>query len=447
MSEAAVEAVAAARDQFIPVRKADLLDALVEHGLLATDAERMQFRQICGMLAAIYHYEYFDRLERLRQDYFYFDPELDPHARFDDKALEAAYADLAASLTAVLKGANFVEMSHAEIEEAHRQRRAMRVKVATSLEDFREIRFFHRGHHRETVEIRTSFGLRKESHEAIVYDDVVLFVATKPAAEIASRQERKLLARRKIRPGCVLIKYFRNIFSTDLNALFPNVRVVMTTFDTLALGVPALAGAIPILLNLASTVTVLFLVIGFYLGMVASVAHDELRGAFAAMSGLAALIGFAMRQWLRYQRQSLKYQKELTDNIYFRNVNNNAGIFDYIIGAAEDQECKEAFLAYYFLRTAQTALKKAELERRIESWLKGTFAMDVKFDVEDALGKLSRLALLPRDGERFAVPPPDETVARLQRVWSNFFQQRACAATADKEATARGAAAAATVNP
>jgi hypothetical protein len=94
---------------------------------------------------------------------------------------------------------------------------------------------------------------------------------------------------------------------------------------------------------------------GFYLGVAAAVEHDELKRAFAAMSGLAALIGFVMRQWLRYQRQSLKHQKELTDNIYFRNVNNNAGIFDYMIGAAEEQECKEAFLAYYFLRTGGPA--------------------------------------------------------------------------------------------
>ena len=55
---------------------------------------------------------------------------------------------------------------------------------------------------------------------------------------------------------------------------------------------------------------------------------------------------------MKYQRQSLKYQMELTDNIYYRNINNNAGMFDYLIGAAEEQECKEAFLAYHFLRAA-----------------------------------------------------------------------------------------------
>jgi hypothetical protein len=218
-----------------------------------------------------------------------------------------------------------------------------------------------------------------------------------------------------------LIKYFRNIPSTDLNALFPNVRVVMSVFDTLTLGLPALAGAIPILLNLASTVTVLFLVIGFYLGVAAAVEHDELKRAFAAMSGLAALIGFVMRQWLRYQRQSLKYQKELTDNIYFRNVNNNAGIFDHMIGAAEEQECKEAFLAYHFLRTGAPAPTQAELERRIEGWLQETFAVDIDFEVADALAKLDRFGLLERAGERLAAPSPDEALARLDQIWGNFF--------------------------
>ncbi len=78
------------RDQFIPVRKSDILDALVENGQLGDDTLRAQFRQVCRMLGAIYHYEYFERLEALRRDYYYFDPALDPRARFD--------ADLARAL-------------------------------------------------------------------------------------------------------------------------------------------------------------------------------------------------------------------------------------------------------------------------------------------------------------------------------------------------------------
>jgi len=225
-----------------------------------------------------------------------------------------------------------------------------------------------------------------------------------------------------MRPGSVLIKYFRNVASKDLRALFPNVRVVMSMFDMLFLSLPAFAGAIPILINLASTVVVLFLVIGFYLGVVAAVEHDQLKRAFAALSGLIALIGFVMRQWLRYQAQSLKYQKQLTDNIYYRNINNNAGIFDYMIGAAEEQDCKEAFLAYYFLSTAKTPPAKAELDGRIERWLKERFGVEVDFEVDDALAKLERLGLLRRHGDRLTVPPPEATLARLDEVWDGYFQ-------------------------
>ena len=96
--------------------------------------------------------------------------------------------------------------------------------------------------------------------------------------------------------------------------------------------------------------TVLFLVIGFYLGFfgVASTTTLDGRARSDDRAGRARRLRHAAV--MKYQRQSLIYQKQLTDNIYFRNVNNNAGIFDYIIGAAEEQECKEAFLAYYFLQ-------------------------------------------------------------------------------------------------
>ena len=184
--------------------------------------------------------------------------------------------------------------------------------------------------------------------------------------------------------------------------------------------------------------TVLFLVIGFYLGVSGAVEQDQMKTAFAAMSGLVALGGFVMRQWVKYQRQSLRYQKELADNIYFRNINNNAGIFDYIIGAAEEQECKEAFLAYYFLRTMPSPPTQTELDEHIEQWLRDTFGVDVDFEVDDALAKLDRLELLRRDGERLSVPPPESALARLDYVWDNYFQFNVDAAA--KEATATASA-------
>jgi uncharacterized protein DUF3754 len=414
------------RDQFIPVRKSDILEALVDNGLLTDDARKAQFCQVCRMLGAVYHYEYFERLEVLRKDYYYFNPELDRHARIKVENVERAYGELITSFTAVLKGANFIEVSHEEIERAHRESVLVNVNLSTPIDDFREVRFFRRGHHQETFELRKWFGLRRRQIEAVVYDDVILLVATKSEDEPNGKKKKKKKKKRatlgKIRPGAVLLKYFRNIASADLNALYPNVRVVMSLFDKLSLSVPAVVGGIPILLKLASTITVLFLVVGFYLGVSGAIHEDQMKSALAALSGLVALGGFLMQQWVKYQRQSLKYQKELTDNVYYRNINNNAGIFDYIIGAAEEQECKEAFLAYYFLSTSPSPLTQDELDRSIEKWLLEKFSIDIDFEVDDALAKLERLELLRRDGDRLSVPPPEDALARLDYHWDNYFQ-------------------------
>ena len=134
---------------------------MIAHGALASEPEREQFRQFCRLLGAIYHYEYFDQLERLRNDYFYFSPDLDDHARFDSATVERAYGDLIDALTKVLHGANFIEVPHEEIERAHREHGIVRVNIKAPLEDYREVRFFRRGHHNETVEIPKWFGFGK----------------------------------------------------------------------------------------------------------------------------------------------------------------------------------------------------------------------------------------------------------------------------------------------
>ena len=408
-------------DQFIPVRKSDILSALIEQRAFESDEDREKFRRLCDMLAAIYHYEYFQTLERLRNDYYYFSPEIAPHAALERGSLDRCYDDLVQSLDRVLKEANFIELPHEEIGDAHRRRAGHRVEVQAPLHDFRDVRFWRRGRHAEQCEVTDWFGLFRRKVEAEIYDDVVLMVAMKPRDEIGSPRELKMLQRRKIIPGSVLLKYFRNVASGDLNALFPNVRVVMSNRDRLTLGLPAIAGGIPILLKIYATITVLFLVIGFYLGTNASVEDKDIVTALAALGGLLALGGFVVQQWVKYQWKSLRYQSELADNVYYRNINNNAGIFDYLIGAAEDQECKEAFLAYYFLHTAPAPPTAAELDGRIEAWLRKTFGVETDFAVNGALGKLESLSLLRRQRERLFVSPLDGAIAQLQGLWGKFL--------------------------
>jgi hypothetical protein len=410
------------RDKFIPVRKEDLFSALVKQGDFADTAERELFRRFARTLRTICHYEYSETLDRLRDDYYYFSPEVAGLASSDRAKSDCAYDDLIRSLDKVLKDANFEELPHEDVVLAHRKR-TVPVEVKAEHDDFREVRFYKRGRHIEQFEVSEWFGLRRREVKIEVFDDIVLLVAMKTQAEIGSRRELRILKRRKIVPGSVLLKYFRNIACGDLYALFPNARVVMSNFDKAFLGVPAIAGGIPILLKLYATISVLFVVIGIYFGRSGSAANADMKTALAALMGVVALGGFAVRQWLKYRHQVLKYHMELTENIYFRNVNNNAGIFDYLIATAEDQETKEAVLAYHFIGKAKPAPTAPEIAARIEKWLTKNFGVTLDFKIANALETLNRFGLVRREGERLFVPSLEIAIDQLHLVWNNFFKR------------------------
>jgi hypothetical protein len=412
------------RDRVIPRRKSDIIEGLVAEGRL-DQAGQARLRQFARMLGAIFHYQYFEELDRLREAYFHFDPELDPRAGGPLGDPEAAYRSLAEEFVRVLADANFIEITHDEITRAFAERALVRVKIKAPVEDYRDVRMFRRGHHSETIEVPIWFGLRRRPLEVVVYDDVVLMVATWPDG-VKPAEPRKAFAgaRRggqKIRSGAVLFKYFRHIARADLKALFPNVRVVMSLFDHLALGVPAVVGGVPILIKLASTMTVLFVVAGSYLGLTGTLGDNDAEKALAALSGLFALGAFMLRQWGNFHRQSLIHQKQLTDNIYFRNVNNNSGIFNYLIGEAEEQDWKEALLAYYGLLTAAAPLTREGLDVRIRELLVRAFGVSVDFETDDALARLKRLELLDETDGCFSVPPLADAQAQLDKAWGMLF--------------------------
>jgi hypothetical protein len=408
------------RDRVIPVRKSDMIEGLVAEGRLA-DAKQAGFRQLARVLGAIFHYQYFEELDRLRELYSHFDPEVDPLVCGPARDPEAAYRSLSEEFVRILTDANFIEITHGEITRAFAERALVRVKIKAPVEDFRDVRMFRRGHHTETIDVPYWFGLRRRPLQVEVFDDVVLMVATWPdgVAPPDTRKPRasKRRGRRKIRGGAVLFKYFRHIARADLKALFPNVRVVMSWTDHVTLGVPALVGGIPILIKLASTVTVLFLVIAFYLGLTGTIGDHDAERALAALSGLFALGAFLLRQWGNFHRQSLIHQKELTDNIYYRNVNNNSGIFNYIVGEAEEQDWKEALLAYHGLLTAAAPLTREALAARITEVLARVFGVSTDFEIDDALARLKRLDLLTETDGRYSVSPLADALARLAREW------------------------------
>ncbi len=412
------------RDRFIPLRKSDVVAGLVESGALAGDHEAT-LRRFARLLGAIIHHQHFEELDRLREMYFYFDPEVGADACRPARDLEKAYRTLSDEFVRLLTEANFVEIPREVISRAFGEHALVRVKIKAPVEDYRDVRMFRRGDRREMIEVPEWFGLRRRKLEVEFYDDVVLIVATASDAASTKEPRNSRGKNKKMRSGAVLFKYFRHIARGDLEALFPNVRVVMSVFDQFALGVPAIVGGVPILLKLAATLTVLFAVIGFYLGVSGTIHDSDTEQALAGLSGLFALGAFVLRQWGNFHRQSLIHQKQVTDNIYYRNINNNSGIFNYLIGEAEEQDWKEVLLAYYALLTAAAPLTRQALGARVEALLAKMFGVQVAFGSDDALAKLTSLDLLSEEGGCVSVPPLAEALTRLEKQWERLLRPRA----------------------
>jgi hypothetical protein len=134
---------------------------------------------------------------------------------------------------------------------------------------------------------------------------------------------------------------------------------------------------------------------------------------------------FLLRQRGNFHRQSLMHQKQLTDNIYYRNINNNSGIFSYLIGEAEEQEWKEALLAYYCLVTAAKPVTRSALGADIDELLSRRFGVVADFAIDEALTQLNRLGLLEESGGLLSALPLPAAIERLEAEWSLLLRPSA----------------------
>lgn len=403
--------------QFIPVRKSELVAALATDGL--TVDQTRDFYTLCTFLGAYYHHDFYDELTDLKEHFARFaqagnaSPEKDADSRF------AAMSD---TFTGVLKRANFIELSRADVERLGGDNPLLDVKTRTPLDLYEEVRIFYRGLRREVFTQKKALSEKKIPQE--VFDDVVVFVRFRKEGNGNARQ--KLLSRKTklpdgITPGSVLIKSFRNIARSELPMLLPDVQVVMSRKDALFLGGPALIGGIPIALNILPALSVVLVVIGAYLGFSGTVTQDKLMKAVGALSALIGAGAFMFRQYSNYSFRKLKYQKKLADNVYFKNVNNDTGVFDTLISTAEEQEVKEVILAYHAMLTRGPVANATDLDRRVETWLQQKFDIDIDFEVSDALDKLEGLGFLTQKDAKMAVCPLNDALSRLDMLWDRLY--------------------------
>ena len=125
--------------------------------------------------------------------------------------------------------------------------------------------------------------------------------------------------------------------------------------DRLLFGIPALGAGISLILKVLPQLLLIagvffYVFVGEIPKSVIPVKEEEVKDItpllVTTLSLLITLGGFAFKQYTSYKSKQIKFQKNITETLFFRNMASNVGVFQYIIDAAEEEECKEIILVY-----------------------------------------------------------------------------------------------------
>ena len=399
--------------RYIPYRKHDIVEmCLSRNELDAAGAER--FRVFSHRLGSVFHYEYHALQEQLKNAYAPVNPDADTRkVELNRTGFEPRFIDLLESL---LDKANYEKVSDTDLQQALKEESMFKIRLQVDFSDFEEVLLFCRGQSVRNETLLSWFGMRKREISFTNYDRVVVYLKFRHDFDPSQGQ---LPANRA---GATLLKLFQNVPKADLEMLFPNTRVRMRTLDKLMIGVPAVvSGGIVITTKLGTTLVLIGSLIGYWIGMRQDPVELNKATVIALLAGLGALGAYLWKQVSNFRNRKLRFMQTLTRNLYFKNLDNNAGVFFRLINDAEEEECKEATLAYYFLMVSGKSLTADELDADIESWFAQHWKIKLDFEINDALQKLVRLRLVEFSDDRYTAVSTGEAINRLDKQWDNYF--------------------------
>lgn len=388
-----------AREKFIPIRAADLIGRLAADATLSA-AEQELFRQLCRLLLATFHYEFHDKLKEIKDFYAPFDPDADtllPESLSPSEHQRQA-DELFDRLDWLLERANFERLTRGDIKQALDAASDWGLQLSVNLDMFDRLEVYARGDvlSRKTRRRWRQF-YRPQVVEVPIFQRLVVIFRLHSYHTIDGHLDGQRIH----------LKIFKNIPKMDLEMLLPGSRVKMSLVDRSRILLPTVSGVAMTGWKLFQGAMVVA-VTGFY-------------GMLTYLGLIAATLGYGVKSFFGYLRTQQKYQLSLTRSLYYQNLDNNAGVLFRLLDEAEEQECREAILAYFFLwHTAQEGWSSERLDAEIEAFLARETGAAIDFEVGDALEKLKRLGLVEGDDLLLAVPI-ELALERLDRSWDNLF--------------------------
>lgn len=393
------------REHYIPLRFTDLVELLGRAPTL-TDPERESFRALAKLLSAVFHFESHQRLEELKEAYAPFDPDEDVKllSPWSPEERRRRQEQLFARFDELLRQANYVRLTREKLEAAFSTVSAWGIPMEVDFSQFERLEVYARG---DIVGKRTRKNWRtrwkEQTLDVEVLQRVVVIVKLKK-----SDDPKKAL----FDTDHIFIKIFKEIPKADLEMLLPGAKVRFSNVDKSKIGFPVVSGLGIVGWNL--------------LKLAGIVAVGGAAGSTMMLWGAAAgTLGYGWRTYSSYNFTKNQYSLQLTRSLYYQNLDNNAGVLFRILDAAEEQECREALLAYFFLwrQAGEEGWTPAQLDDAIEAHLEKEAGLKVDFEIGDAMAKLIRLGLVAERPEgRHAALPIAAALVKLDETWDNYFK-------------------------
>lgn len=437
-----------AREHFIPLSRQD-----VRH--LCTEAYATEdFDAFADLLSAYIHHQYHQQLETLKSHFAPWDPDRDtqplkPRTQASESSQQPAQQPtqqpdhetaLITQVKQVLTQANYRPLSDTQLHKALAEDALLSLDMSIDFADFAHCLVYWRGESREAAPepvhswwYRLKSKWKRPEPELIdVFQRMVLLLRFQEADyfEAQGRPCDKL----SFTPGKMYVYLYKSIPQRDVEVLFPNVSIRMTWKDRLLFILPALGAAVPMVLKALPQLLLLWGVLLFVFSGPQSAERLGIQGeqiqqflpVMVALLSLGVMFGgFAVKQYLSYKNKRLRFLKEVTDTLFFKNLVCNRGVFHSLIDEAEEEVSKEALLVLTVLWQHPQGLSAKVLDDTIEAWL-ASQGLKVDFHVEKALQWLSQIrhgdqSLVFENTHIWQALPLSQACYLVDALWDNLY--------------------------
>jgi hypothetical protein len=171
---------------------------------------------------------------------------------------------------------------------------------------------------------------------------------------------------------------------------------------------------------------------------IAGLAATFILPAWVIYSLATGTLGYGYKSYHGYQATKQKYSLMLARSLYYQNLDNNAGVQFRLIDEAEEQEFREAILAYFFLWrfAGRDGWTMGHLDDQIEEYLENKewngrkLNILVDFEIDDAMEKLERMRVVEKLVEKgsdlevgkYRAQSLAKALEMVDWTWDNYFK-------------------------